>query len=92
MTTFAARYNDGRTAASQIASVQLDASELCIRDATGATLAHWPLSEVHLVDRATSGRPRMVNRVSAGSPQTLALPTMADESAASAQGMISKSS
>ena len=62
MTTFAARYNDGRTAASQIASVQLDTSEMRIRDATGATLAHWPLSEVHLVDSAAPGRPMVLQR------------------------------
>lgn len=62
MTTFAARYNDGRTAASQIASVQLDTAELRIRDATGATLAQWPLGEIHLVDRAASGRPMVLRR------------------------------
>ncbi len=62
MNTFAARYNDGLTAASQIASVQLDAWGMLIRDAAGAELALWPLEEIHLVDRPTRGGPITLRR------------------------------
>ena len=62
MADFAARYNDGLTAATRPVTVRIDALGLHIVGDGGASLASWPAAEVHFVDRPSAGRPIRLRR------------------------------
>ncbi len=62
MRWWAARFADGRSAATRRAQVRLDADALTIRDEVDRELASWPLADLALVDDASADPPVRLKR------------------------------